>query len=108
MSSHEVFMKYYRQLIQSLPMNDVLFIAFLFSEGLLPGDLKDQIEAKSTRIEKNDCFLRHVIIPYLEIDDHSVFMKLLNIMENSEYFSVKELADQIKSELKEKSSDTAG
>ena len=105
MSSHEVFMKYHAQLIGSLPMNDVIFIAFLFHEGLLPGDLKDQINARSTRAEKSDYFLRQVIIPSVEIDDHSVFMKLLNIMQRSEYSRIKKLSDEIKSELKE---DTAG
>ena len=107
MSSRKVLWKFYSQLVASLPMDDPLFIAKLYSHGLLPADAREQIKPKRTGAEKCDYFIRHVIIPSLVIDD-SHFMELLNIMQQSEFIYVKQLSDQIKSELKKESPDTAG
>ena len=107
MSSRKVLRKFYPQLVTLLPMDNPLFTAELYSHGLLPADARDQIKAKGTRAEKCDYFISHVIIPSLVIDD-SHFMELLNIMQQSEFIGVKQLSDQIKSELKKESPDTAG
>ena len=107
MSSREVLMKFYPELVNLLPMNDLLFIAKLHSHGLLPADATEQIEPKRTRAEKCDYFISHVIMPSLVIND-SHFMELLNIMQQSGFIDVKQLSDQIKSELKKESPDTAG
>jgi len=94
MSTSEVFQQFYAKLVKTLPMDDTLFIADLFSEGLLPGNLKDQIQKKSTSADKAMHFLDNGIKPGLTSDVGS-FNKLLNVMKGSEYGEVKELAQKI-------------
>jgi len=96
--SFEVFQYFYMQLVKTLPMNDVIFTARLFSRGLLPGDVKNQVESKATRAGKATHFLDHAIKPSLP-GTLSIFKKLLKVMEDSEYDDVKELAKSITSTL---------
>ena len=84
----------------TLPMDDVTFTAELVSHHLLPGDRHDQVKSKATRAEKATHFLDSVIRPTTPSDVIS-FNELLNVMENSDYCNVKELARQIRSKLKE-------
>jgi len=100
MSGSEVFQSFFATLAKSLPMDDPIFIAELFSHGLLPGDHYDQVESRSTRAEKAVYFLNHVIKPSL-ITDGGSFNGLLNVMEDSEFPNAKILAQQIRSKLKE-------
>ena len=102
MSTIEVFTQFFAKLAKSLPMNDPLFVAELFSHYLLPGDHYDQIESRSTRADKAVYFLNHVIKPAM-VNDVGSFNELLKVMEDSEYCNVKELARQIRSELSEES-----
>ena len=81
-------------------MDDPLFVAELFSHDLLPGDHYDQIESRSTRADKAVYFLNHVIKPAM-VSDVGSFNELLKVMEDSEYCNVKELAQQIVSNLSE-------
>ena len=83
-------------------MDDAVFIAKLFSNDLLPGDLKNQLKLPHrTSADKAVLFLDSVIEPSVTSDGGSSFDKLLNVMEDSEYQYVKELAKQIKTTLQE-------
>ena len=42
--SSEVFQHFYSKLVKTLPMDDAVFTAELFSNDLLPGDLKNQLK----------------------------------------------------------------
>ena len=94
--STEIFQKFYFKLVKTLPMNDVIFMAKLYSRGLLHGDLKEAIQSLPTSVNKSSYFLDNAIKPSLTYDDASGFDVLLNIMEDSEYESVKELAKLIR------------
>lgn len=98
MAYNNVYQKYFRDLIQSLPMDDSLFIAMLSGYGLLPGDTESKINAKETQVEKASYFINHVIRPSLNIGNRVYPDKLLVAMTESGYEHVKELAHQIKSE----------
>ena len=107
MSADKVFQQFFAKLAKSLPMDDVIFVAELFSRDLLPGDHYDQVESKPTRAHKAVYFLNHVIKPAISIDARS-FNVLLDVMEDSEYCNVKEFAQQIKSELKTNADNITG
>lgn len=100
MSADKVFQEFFAKLAKSLPMDDVSFVPVLFSRGLLPGNHYDEVESKPTRAHKAVYFLNHVIKPAISIGDDRSFNELLNIMEDSEYCNLQELAQQIKSKLK--------
>ena len=77
-------------------MDDAVFIAKLFSNDLLPADLKNQLKLlHRTSADKAVLFLDSVIEPSVTSDGDSSFDKLLNVMEGSEYQHVKKLAKQI-------------
>ena len=59
----DVFQKFYVQLVQTLPMNDAIFIAQLFSCNLFPGNLMEEVHAKPTAAEKTAHFLDYGIKP---------------------------------------------
>ena len=95
--STEVFQQFYSKLVQSLPVDDAVFIAELFSNDLLPGDLKNHLKLlHRTSADKAVLFLDSVIEPSVTSDGGSSFDKLLNVMEDGEYQHVKELAKQIR------------
>ena len=100
MSTSEVFKQFFAKLAKSLPMDDPIFVAELFSHDLLPGDHYDQVESQSTRADKAVYFLNHAIKPAM-VTDAGSFDELLNVMEDSEFCNVKELAQQIRCKLKE-------
>ena len=101
MSSGEVFKQFYHKLVTTLPMNDVTFTARLVSHDLLPGNLNDQLKSLATASDKAAHFLDCVIKPAVTNGVDRSFNELLNVMEGSEYSSIKELAQQIRSKLKE-------
>ena len=101
MSTSEVFKQFFAKLAKSLPMDDPIFIAELFTHDLLPGNHYDQVKSLGTQAEKATHFLHSIIRPSI-ITDVGRFNKLLDIMEDSEYCNVKDLAQQIKSKLEEK------
>ena len=93
--SNEVFRQFYSELIETLPMRDPNFTAKLYSAGLLSSYLKEYVEyATYTRAEKAAYFLDQTIKPSV-----TNFNKLLNVMEDSEYQHVKDLAKQIKTNI---------
>jgi len=83
-----------------LPSSDTIFCAKLRTEGLLPGDLYNQVckmnEAKiKTNAEINVFFLQNSIERYLEIDHTSNFTKLLKVMEEDDNRTLNILANCI-------------
>jgi len=104
-NGRDVFQQFYSKLVDTLPMDDVRFVAELFSNSLLPGNLKSQVKAQKTSADKAALFLDSVIEPSVTSDGGSCFDKLLNVMMDSEYTHVKELARQIRSNLSGKRSD---
>ena len=104
-----VFQQFYSKLVKTLPMDDAMFIAELFSNDLLPGDVKNQLKLlHRTSVDKASLFLDSVIEPSVTSDGGSGFDKLLNIMKDSEYPHMKELAKQIRASLQETSDDDKG
>ena len=95
--SSKVFQQFYSKLVKTLPMDDAVFTAELFSNDLLPGDLKNQLKlVHRTPADKAVLFLDSVIEPSVTSDGGSSFDKLLHVMEDSEYQHVKELAEKIR------------
>ena len=80
-------------LVEVLPMDDVLFRSELYSAGLLPGNLEEQVKAKPTQAEKADYFLDCAI----KNDSH--FKQLVKVMEEYSGHSVQRLAKEIKPKL---------
>ena len=100
MSSKAVYQQFYSKLVKTLPMDDAVFTAELFSNDLLPGDLKNQLKlVHRTSADKAVLFLDSVIEPSVTSDGGNSFDKLLHVMEDSEYQHVKELAEQIETNL---------
>ena len=95
----QVFQRYYPKLVEMLPMNDATFIAELVPHGLLPGDLKHQLEAQNTSKDKATHFLDNAIKPSIIIGDDNTFTKLLSVMVDSDFQGVRNLAKQIKDSL---------
>ena len=97
----KVFQQFYSKLVETLPMDDSVFVAKLFSNDL-PGDLKNQLKlVHRTSADKAVFFLDSVIEPSVTSDGGSSFDKLLHVMEDSEYQHVQELAKQIRSSQQE-------
>ena len=105
MSTSKVFQQFYVKLVTILPMDDSLFLAKLFGYGLLPGDLKQKIKAEKTSVDKATCFLDHRISSDVSVGNSTTFNELLNVMEDSGN-SLKVLAEEIKTALKEGSVNT--
>ena len=101
----EIFQQFYSKLVETLPMDDPYFTAKLYSARLLSSYLKEYVESRSpaTRTEKATHFLDQVIKPSI-----TSFDKLLQVMEDSEYQHVKELAEGIKTSLRKRSSSNNG
>ena len=95
-----VFQQFYSKLVEALPMDDPNFTANLYSVGLLPSYVKEYVESRSpaTQKEKATRFLDQVIKPSM-----ASFNGLLNVMEDSEYQQLKELAKQIRISLRKRS-----
>ena len=108
MSTSEVFKEFYCKLVETLPMNDALFIAKLYSRDLLPDDNKEYVQSLPTRANKAMYFLDHVIKPSVTTGVGSSFDQLLNVMEDSEHQGVKELAKLIRTSLRKRSNSDNG
>ena len=96
-SATEVFQISYAALVKSLPMNDCIFIADLFTNGLLTTNLKENLKLQKTAPEKATDFLDN--LHRISDDFNSVFNKLLTVMGNSEYGSVKDLCKSIRAKM---------
>ena len=98
-STKQVFLHYYPQLVEILPMNDATFTAALVPYDLLPGDLKDQLEARKTSKDKATHFLDNAIKPSIIIGDDSSFTNLLSVMADGDFPGVKNLAKLIEDSM---------
>ena len=108
-STFKVYQKYYVELVRCLPMDDVVFIGELFKNKLLPSDLKAKLKSLlSTSKEKAAKFLDDVIEPALNAENSNgeMYFTLLSVMKESEYDTVKKLAEAIISELDHRSVST--
>ena len=92
--AEKIIQKYYVDLLEVLPMNDVMFIGRLYSTGLLPNNLKKEVQSKPTSADKADYFLQHGIK-----NDTDSFNKLLAIMEKHNDDRLRELADNLHKEM---------
>ena len=102
----EVFQEYYSKLVETLPMSDAIFVAKLYSRGLLPRELRDKLNLlQGTPADKATLFLNNVIEPSVISGVGSTFDKLLNVMEDSDHESLKELAKLIRTSLRSSNSD---
>ena len=82
-------------------MNDTVFIASLYSNDLLPGDMKDVIESIDTKAQKATKFLDSIIKPTIESNDGTRFGVLLEVMKDSEDYNIRKLADTILCTIKQ-------
>ena len=95
------------QLLESLPMDDVIFLKLLEHHRIFSGDLKEQVQAKATRREKAAYFLDNGIELPLNIGFFEPLCKLLSIMNDETYLknnSLKQLAARIEQELDKETS----
>ena len=84
----------YCDLIDVLPMDDARFRSKLYSAGLLPGNLKEEVKSKPTQADKAEHFLDNGI----KRDDNS-FKKLVKVMAEWSDHAVKGLANQIQATI---------
>ena len=94
-----VFKSYYSKLVRLLPMNDECFMSELYTNDLLPGDLKADVESLPTSTKRASKFLDNVIKPSVENNDARKFHILLKLMKENDDISIKELADKIRISL---------
>ena len=98
-SAAELFERYYRALVYSLPIKDTDFLDKLPEHDLLPGDLKIKLESLTVHNERSSYFLDSVIKPGLAVGDSRCFTNLLTVMKSSKYDNVKDLAKSIDEDL---------
>lgn len=94
-------------MLESLPMDDVVFLELLKYQKLFPGDLKQQVQARATRMEKALWFLDNAIACPLNINNFEPLCKLLTVMTDEMYLnndSLKQLATKIEQELEKETS----
>jgi len=77
-------------------MKNDIFIARLYTNKLLPGDLKEDIDSSScTSANKAVKFLDNVIKPTVINKDSTRFNELLTVMKNCDDNAVRKLAETI-------------
>ena len=100
--TRKVYESFRMQLLTSLPMDDVIFLGLLREQKLFPTNLKERIQARSTKAQKTELFLDKAIERSLYIDDAQPLHNLLTVMSNENCHNcvhLKELASKIKQEL---------
>ena len=88
-------------------MNNIIFLELLKGQNLLPGDLQEQIQSKTTKAERTAWFLDHAIEPSLNIDKVEPLCKLLSVMSDEidlKSDSLKQLAREIAQKLDKETS----
>ena len=103
----KVYREFHLKLLESLPMHDAVFLELLKHQNLFSGDLKEQVLARHTRMEKAVWFLDNAIEHSLNIDNLNPLCKLLTAMADEMYLknsSLKQLATQIEQELDKETS----
>ena len=95
MSARDVVIQFSPQLLEQLPLENDIFFAMAAQEGLFPLDIGDFIAIKSTRAQKVNYFLQHVVEPGAE----EYLPKLLNVMKDSKIAIVVRLADNMQAAM---------
>ena len=95
-STERVFRQFYVKLVKSLPLQNAIFLAELFSAHILSIDLKKKIKAEKTPEDKATCFLDDKIYHDISKGDLRSFDALLNIMKKKEFRILNSLAEKIK------------
>ena len=108
MSPLKVFQQYYVQLVEFLPMKNDIFIAMLYKNNLLPGNLKEAIESSHTSTSRATKFLDDVIKPTLQYDDRTRFDALLAVMKSCDDDALKKLSETISLALNQSPNSHAG
>jgi len=103
--SLEVLKHFNENLITSLPMKDVTFLAKLNSKGLFPGDLKAQVKSQPTSTQAADYLLDNKVAVDLKNGNDESLIQLLSAMEEFNT-SLQSLAKDIKRKLSEGTSST--
>ena len=106
-ATKKVYKDFIVQLLECLPMDDVIFLKLLEHHRIFSGDLKEQVQAKATRREKAAYFLDNAIELPLNIGFFEPLCKLLTIMNDEIYLkndSLKQLAAKIEQELDKETS----
>ena len=102
-----MYRDFHLKLLETLPMHDVVFLELLKHQNLFPGDLKQQVQSRTTTKEKVAWFLDNAIENPLNIDDFEPFCKLLTVMADEVHLkhdSLKQLAAKIEQELDKQTS----
>ena len=89
----DIKQRYYCDLIDVLPLDDVRFRSKLQSVGLLPGNLKEEVKSKPTPAEKAEHFLDSGI----KCEDS--LKELAKVMAEWSDSAVKKLASQMQAEI---------
>jgi len=105
-SATTVFQESYADLVMSLPMDDCIFVAQLFTHGLITANLKESLNLQKKTSEKATDFLDN--LQRIGTDFHSVFDKLLTVMENCEYGRVKDISKNIRAKMNENEDNIKG
>ena len=103
----EVYKKFHLKLLKSLPMDDVVLLELLKGQNLFSGDLREQVQARATTMEKAAWFLDVAIDRPLHIDNFEPLCKLLTVMSDEVHLnndSLKQLATEIKQEVDKETS----
>ena len=96
MSTKDVFIRFYPDLVHALPLHNTSFLAKLYSNKLLTDDLMDRVKAKVIRADKAAQFLDEKIRTDINIGDYRSFEELLEIMQRSGDKAIRHLAKRIK------------
>ena len=91
MTAREAIINFNVELLQQLPLENNIFFAMAKQVGLFPLDTSDSIAAMSTRAQKANYLLQHVVEPRAE----EYLPKLLKVMKESGFANVVRLADDI-------------
>ena len=91
MTAREAFSHFNMELHQQLPLENDVFFALAKQGGLFPLDNSDSIAAISTRVQKVNHLLQHVV----ESGAEEYLPKLLKVMKESGFANVVRLADDI-------------
>ena len=95
LSAEDAIKKFNVELLEKLPLEDVIFFAKAKTANLFPLGTADSIEAKPTRAEKVAYFLQHVVEPGAK----EYLPKLLIVMKDSKNDTVVELAGKIEAAM---------
>jgi len=91
------------ELVQTLPMDDPLFVGTLLAAGLLPDDTKEELKALPNQASKAGHYLDNVVFSK-SLKDRTYLGRLLAVMKKSDYSALNQLCSKIESSLNNASS----